>query len=179
MTGSRVLPENELSAKKRELEGVVAEAQARIANAEIAIQDASIQLRLIDSLMLKVVPVAPLLNGNVPSTGVAGVVPDEDDDDETEVASPTRAIMDLLTARPGLTRDEIFGIVAPRLNTRSNDKRTLVVNILRRLVTKYGRLEEQDGRYYLTGQAPPRVVVEANPYEEFQSPYDDDDDLPF
>lgn len=184
MVWSRALPEGELQLRYGELDALVSKARSTIVEAEALIaaerhriEEAEIERRALQRLEQKLVPVSELEDGE----------DDDEDDDGSNGMTPTRAIVDLVKFRPGLTRDEIFEMLKDRLETKSNDRRTLVVNILRRLVVKYERLEIVGGRYYLRGQVPraaPRPMVaaiaQATDYSEFQAPaLEEDDDLPF
>lgn len=185
---TRYLPESELEARRREL-------SAEIRTLRSQLHDAKIELRLLDRFIGKLVVVSPTGSGsevrrstgniaesNLPRVLRSGL--DSVDDEDEDTASPTELIMSLLGSRPGLTRDEVYDAVHDQFVSKSTNKRNVVLSILRRLVTKYERLVEMNGRYYLKGQAPvPRSEPSGFPfrqnyrdYDDFVAPPFDDDD---
>ena len=174
MLGSRVLLETEIRSRYEELDRIVADAKRKREEAERELEEAALERRILERWEAKLVPAEAALGEEQE---------DNDDDDGSLGLTPTQAILEVLAQAPGLTRDEIFEEVKGRLNTRTKDKRTLVVNILRRLVTRYQRVEIKGDSYYLrasAGMVTSTPASSASDYDDFQAPrFDDDDDLPF
>lgn len=156
----RVLPESELEAVEAGLIEKIAEAERELATWRT-------QLGLIRALKSKLVMTE---SSNNTDDG------DDEDDDGERGPTPTRMILDLLQSRPGLTRDEIFDSLAPKLRTTtSKNPRNMVINILNRLDKRYEKVKKVGERYY-----PANLLPAESRYSAFgPPPFEDDDDLPF
>lgn len=184
---SRFLPESEIHARRNEL-------RAAIRSYRRQLHDAQVELTLIERWSTKLVEVDVPRNTDVrlrppqaadtASARPSGPTADADEDEDS--GSPTEAIMRIVADRRGLTRDEIYDLVESQFVSKSTNKRNVVLSTLRRLVTKYKRLDEVDGRYYLKGAAPsaaksalPAFITAtggSRSYDKFQAPPFEDDD---
>jgi hypothetical protein len=151
----RVLPEAEIESRRKVLEKAVEDAKR-------VIRDAEIELRLLSHFASRLVPMAIARHLQESAAGLGGADASADEsgggapgDDGEDASGPTRAILELLGARPGLTREQIYDALRPELDaSKASNKRSLVTNTLYRLLNRYGRLEIVGNRYYLRGQAP-------------------------